>query len=339
MQLPFTRRPDPADWPARVQQAHAKLTRIGHVDPVVAVSTPPAGRVVEGDAHQRAEIGSVTKVFTGLLLARLAELGVVRMTDTVGELLPEGTPLGEGVAQVTLESLACHRSGLPRLPPGLMLGSLTIGGRVDPYAGMSQSRLMQALADTTVKDHAGGARVSYSNYGAGLLGHLLGRATGTGYQAALTEHVLTPLGIADTSDFSDRDLRPGRARGKVVPPWHLAELAGAGALRSTAADLLTFCETVRDGTGELAGAIAETLRPRGSQGRMEVGLGWFLLGGGDLLMHNGGTRGARSEVRVERHSGTCVVVLGDWRRGTAAAATALLDPLPRGGGATPDASD
>ena len=151
--------------------------------------------------------------------------------------------------------------------------------------------------------------------------------------------MLTPLGIADTSDFSDRDLRPGRARGKVVPPWHLAELAGAGALRSTAADLLTFCETVRDGTGELAGAIAETLRPRGSQGRMEVGLGWFLLGGGDLLMHNGGTRGARSEVRVERHSGTCVVVLGDWRRGTAAAATALLDPLPRGGGATPDASD
>ena len=56
------------------------------------------------------------------------------------------------------------------------------------------------------------------------------------------------------------------------------------------------------------------------------GLGWFLLGDGDVLMHDGGTLGARSEVRLERHSGTAVVVLGDGRRGTARAAGMLLNP-------------
>ena len=60
---------------------------------------------------------------------------------------------------------------------------------------------------------------------------------------------------------------------------------------------------------------------------MGVGLGWFLLGDGDVLMHDGGTLGARSEVRLERHSGTAVVVLGDDRRGTARAAGMLLNPL------------
>ena len=74
-----------------------------------------------------------------------------------------------------------------------------------------------------------------------------------------------------------------------------------------------------------SGPIAETLRPRNA-GRVQFGLGWLILGDGDLLMHDGGTLGARCEVRVERRSGTCVVVLGDARRGTAKAAMSLLDP-------------
>lgn len=192
---------------------------------------------------------------------------------------------------------------------------------------MDESRLLAALAETQVRGEPGQARVSYSNYGGGLLGHLLGRAAGTGYGPALVEHVLTPLGIAEQTDMTDRDLRQGHARRKPVPPWHLAALAGAGALRAPAADLLTFLEAVRDGSGPLAGAIAETLGPRGKLGRMQIGLGWFIIGDGDLLMHNGGTGGSRSEVRVERHSGTCVVVLGDTRRGTPQAAASLLNPL------------
>lgn len=332
--MPSLRRshPAPQDWRTRVDEAHANLVRVGHVDPIVAVSTAD-GRFAAGDPNLRAEIGSVTKLFTSLLLARMAELGSVGLTDKVGDLLPAGTPLGHGVARITLESLACHRSGLPRLPPGMMLSSFRPGALTDPYAHLDEQALWDALARTKARGEPGKASVGYSNFGAGLLGHLLGRIAGAGYERALTELVLMPLGIHESTDFTDRDLRQGHARRKPVPPWHLGELAGAGALRAPAADLLTFLETVREGAGPLAGAIAETVRSRGGRGGMQVGLGWFLLGDGDLLMHNGGTHGARSEVRVERHSGTCVVVYGDGRRGTAPAATSLLDPLPRRRGA------
>ena len=326
--LPSFRASEPADWDTRVERAHGRLVRAGHVDPIVAASTA-TGRFVAGDGNLRSEIGSVTKLFTALLLARMAEQGFVALTDRVGDLLPPGTPLGDGVARIPLESLACHRSGLPRLPPGLQRVTLHPSALIDPYAELDESRLLAALAETRVAGEPGQARVSYSNYGAGLLGHLLGRAAGTGFEPALVDHVLTPLGIAEQTDLTDRDLRQGHARRKPVPPWHLAALAGAGGLRAPAADLLTFLEKVRDGSGPLAGAIVETRRPRGKMGAMQIGLGWLMMGDGDLLLHNGGTGGARSEVRIERHSGTCVVVLGDARRGTPQAAAALLNPLAR----------
>jgi CubicO group peptidase (beta-lactamase class C family) len=320
-------RPEPRAWPERVEAARALLVRKGHVDPVVAVETPQA-RHVAGDPDQRWEIGSITKVLTSLLLAELARTGVVGLADPIPTLLPPGTSMAPRVAQITLEQLACHRSGLPRLPPGVMAHSLRRRGMVDPYAGIDEQSLLASLARTRVRGTPGQAPVRYSNYGVGLLGLLLGRATGLGYEASLTRLVLEPLGMS-ASSFTDVDLHQGRARGKPVDPWHLAALAGAGGLRSTAGDLLMFLRAVRDGTGPLADAIKETQRPRTERGRVRVALGWFLLGDGDLLMHDGGTLGARTEVRVERHTGTTVVILGDGRGGTARAASMLLDPRPR----------
>ena len=313
--------------PERVAAAHAGLVRRGHVDPVVAVSTL-ADPAAVGDLGQRWEIGSVTKVFTALLLAVLARDGTVGLTDRVPQWLPTGTRLASGLQRVTLEQLASHCSGLPRLPPGITARSFSRAAMVDPYADIDAAALIDGLARTRVHGTPGQTRVRYSNYGAGLLGYLLGQATGVGYEQTLTRHVLEPLGLPATS-FTDEGLHQGRFRRKPVPPWHLAALAGAGGLRSTAADLLAFLAAVADGSGPLADAVALTLQPRGGSGRMQVGLGWFLLGDSDLLMHNGGTMGARCEVRVERHSDRCVVVLGDGRGGTARAAALLLDPQPR----------
>jgi serine-type D-Ala-D-Ala carboxypeptidase/endopeptidase len=311
-------------WPERVGAAHQYLVGRGHIDPIVAVSTP-AGRLHAGDADARCEIGSVTKVFTSLLLAELARTGDVHLDDTVGEHLPEGTRLSRGVAAITLEHLACHRSGLPRLPPGVLTRSMSRTALADPYADIDEDRLLSALARTRVRGTPGQAPVRYSNFGVGLLGMLLGRATGAGYEQALMTRVITPLGLESTS-FEDTPLHEGHHRGRPVAPWHLAAMAGAGGLRASANDLLRFLELVRDGGGPLEEAIAETVRPRSEQGRLGVGLGWFLLGDGDVLMHDGGTLGARSEIRLERHSGTAVVVAGDGRRGTARAAGMLLNP-------------
>ncbi len=308
----------------RVADAHAYLVRKGHIDPVVAVSTRE-GRVDAGDTRLPAEIGSVTKVFTSLLLADLVLAGTVRFDERIPAFLPPGTPTAPKVSDITLEQLACHRSGLPRLPPGILAHSFSRTAMVDPYADLDADRLIASLSRTRVHGTPGEAPVRYSNYGMGLLGLLLGRATGLGYEEALARRILQPLDLAGTS-FADAPLRQGHHGGKPVAPWHLAALAGAGGLHSPAGDVLTFLEAVRDGSGPLAGAIAETLRPRADRGRPGVGLGWFMLADGDLLMHDGGTLGARAEVRVERHSGTAIVVLGDARRGTPRAAAMLLNP-------------
>ena len=294
------------------------------MEPVVAVGTHE-GRFCAGDAGQRWEIGSVTKVFTALLLAELAQSGRVHLNDRVADHLPPATPLADGVDGITLEQLACHRSGLPRLPPGSMARSFSRRAMADPYADVDEERLLASLARTRIRGTPGRAAVRYSNYGMGLLGFLLGRVTGLGFEQSLTQRVLEPLGLRVTS-FADDGLHQGRYRGRPVGPWHLAALAGAGGLRSTAGDLLTSLEAVRDGSGPLAGPIRETLRPRIDRGHTRVGLGWFMLGDGDLLMHDGGTLGARSEVRIERHTGTVIVVLGDGRGGTARAAAMLLNP-------------
>ena len=318
------RRQDTRAWPQRVAAAQEFLTRRGHVDPVAAVSTAE-GRHSAGDPEIRWEIGSITKLFTALLLAELARTGEVRLDDRVPQFLPAGTVVAPKVADITLEHLACHRSGLPRLPPGIRGRGLTGQGMLDPYADIDADRLIAGLAHTRVRGVPGEAPVQYANYGVGLLGFLLGRATGLGFEATMTRHVLAPLGLGGTT-FEDSPLHQGRRRGKSVGPWHLAALAGAGGLRAPAADLLTYLEVVRDGTGPLADAVAETLRPRVDRGRVRVGLGWFWFGDGELLLHDGGTLGARTEVSIERRTGTAVVVLGDGRGGTSRAAGMLRNP-------------
>ena len=289
------RRQDTRAWPQRVAAAQEFLTRRGHVDPVAAVSTAE-GRHSAGDPEIRWEIGSITKLFTALLLAELARTGEVRLDDRVPQFLPAGTVVAPKVADITLEHLACHRSGLPRLPPGIRGRGLTGQGMLDPYADIDADRLIAGLAHTRVRGVPGEAPVQYANYGVGLLGFLLGRATGLGFEATMTRHVLAPLGLGGTT-FEDSPLHQGRRRGKSVGPWHLAALAGA-----------------------------ETLRPRVDRGRVRVGLGWFWLGDGELLLHDGGTLGARTEVSIERRTGTAVVVLGDGRGGTSRAAGMLRNP-------------
>lgn len=304
----------------QVTTAREYLVRVGHVEPVVAATTP-THRCAAGSIDERFEIGSVTKLFTCLLLAQLAREGVVRLDDRVADIVPARTPLAPRVGDITLEHLACHRSGLPRLPVGLARRGLSRKAMTDPYADIDDAALFAGLARTRLRGTPGTAPPRYSNLGVGLLGNLLGRVTGCSLGESLEVTVLAPLNLVRTS-FEDDPLHVGRYRRRPVPPWHLAALAGAGGLRSSAANLLTLLEAVRDGGTPLDAAIAETLRPRFETSRLGVGLGWFL--DGDVLFHNGGTLGARSEIRLDRRTGTGAVVLGDGRRGTARAATMAI---------------
>ncbi len=269
------------------------------------------------------EIGSVTKVFTATLLADLVLEGLVNYDDPVARYLP-GAPPVQG-RPITLEDLSTHRSGLPRLPTGMLLRGVTVEHH-DPYASLDDERMLRAIRETSPK-RAPGDTFRYSNYGAGLLGYALARAAGTTYDGLLADRITGPLNLADTGvslpPGADRRLAPGHSHwGRPVGRWDLAGLAAAGGLVSTAADLLRFLELHSPhADGSLARAAAETARKRYDTNRMMgVGLGWVILPARergprkarfahDVLMHDGGTGGYRSFAAVAPATGTAVVVL------------------------------
>lgn len=270
------------------------------------------------------EIGSITKSFTSLLLAIAAGRGEVGLDDPVVERLPPGTrvPMRAG-RPITLTHLAAHTSGLPRLPPGLLLGALR--HRDDPYARLSVDDALAALGRTRPRRSAG-ERFAYSNFGAGLLGIALTHTAGVDYETLVRDRITVPLGLSDTVIELDDDRRRRLAmgtkwRGGQAGLWTFPGLAGAGALRSTAVDLVTFLRaqmgTLPDVSPDLAEAIELTHRERAKAGRlapgMRVALGWFVIKIGrrklGVVMHDGGTGGYRSIAGWALSEGIGVVAL------------------------------
>ncbi|UED87627.1 serine hydrolase domain-containing protein [Streptomyces profundus] len=208
------------------------------------------------------EIGSVSKMFTALALARLTVRGALDWDQPLATLLPPETevPERDGVA-ITLGQLACHTSGLPRLPRGLM--PRVPWDAADPYARCQEPALLAELTRTRLKSTPG-RRFRYSSFGTGLLGLALARHTGGGYDALIRREICEPLGLRDTVVALDEErasrLVPGHSyRGRPRPNWDLADLAGAGGLHSTPADMLRFAlAQLGDSTGELAEAMAFT---------------------------------------------------------------------------------
>ncbi|WP_405666401.1 beta-lactamase family protein [Streptomyces sp. NBC_01166] len=247
--------------------------------------------------NSRFETGSLTKTFTALLLAELAARGEVRYGDRADHYLPfrlPGPPL-------TLLHLATHTSGLPRLPPGLLGRAVRSGWLSNPYAGFSEDDLLASLRRTRPR-HRPGSRVLYSNFGGGLLGHVLARAAGgpgSDYPALLAERVTGPLGLTDTDCDPNRPQITGHWHGRPRPALLMPGLTAAGAVRSSARDLLRVLAALLDPDTApdpaLRTALAEVQRPRLSIPRTgsRLCLIWNLRPrpSGALLHHSGGTRG------------------------------------------------
>jgi D-alanyl-D-alanine-carboxypeptidase/D-alanyl-D-alanine-endopeptidase len=274
-----------------------------------------AKRAVNGDTVF--EIGSVTKVFTALLLADSVQRGEVALTDPVAQYLPPGTKVPErGGKKITLQDLATHTSGLPRLPT-----NFAPNDPANPYADYTVAQLYDFLATYELPRDIG-AEYEYSNLGAGLLGHALSRKAGTDYETLVRTRIAAPLAMKSTaitlSEAMKKRLATGHdAQRERVPNWDFATLAGAGALRSTANDLLNFiAANLRSTSSPLAPALSSMLaarRPTSMAGQ-EIALGWHIAsgaGGREIVWHNGGTGGYRSYIGFDPKSRTGVVVLSN----------------------------
>jgi len=209
---------------------------------VFTAGTAGAGRTL--DRNSLFEIGSITKAFTGVLLADMVRAGEVSLSDPVSKYLPANVNMpSRGGIEITLEHLSSQTSGLPRLP-----GNMRPANLLNPYADYTVARMV------------------------------------AGHDPA----------------------------GDTVPLWDLPTLAGAGALRSSMADMLKFAEAMVRPVPALREAVTMATRSRASTGpNMEIGLGWFrqAIGNDTIVWHNGGTGGFRTYVGFMPSAGRAVVVL------------------------------
>jgi serine-type D-Ala-D-Ala carboxypeptidase/endopeptidase len=241
------------------------------------------------------EIGSMTKVFTSLVLMDMVQKGEVAVTDPVSKYLPATVKVPErNNKKITLQDLSTQSSGLPRMPSNFKPKDPS-----NPYTDYSVDQLYQFLSGYQLTRDIG-AQYEYSNFGVGLLGHVLALRAGMDYEAMVTSRICKPLGMSSTRVTLSPEMKARLAIGhgpnlNAVPNWDLPQaFAGAGALRSTANDMLTFLAANLGYTKTpLAAAMAAEVsirRPAGSPD-MEIAYAWHVQtkDGNSIIWHNGGT--------------------------------------------------
>jgi CubicO group peptidase (beta-lactamase class C family) len=262
------------------------------------------------------EIGSVTKVFTAILLADMVRDGKLALQDPVQKFLPEPVRVPiRGEDPITLYHLTTHTSGLPRLP-----NNFAPSDPGNPYADYSVQQMYDFLSGHELARDPG-EQAEYSNFGAGLLGHVLALQAGTDYETLVRKRITAPLGMTDTTITLSPAQRERLARGhdgnlKPVSNWDIPTLAGAGALRSTVDDMLKFvAANLGLVDSKLSATLQETHKAREDFGSAEarIGLGWIVITKYDRTIHwhNGGTGGYHSFVGLDKEHRRGVVVLSN----------------------------
>jgi serine-type D-Ala-D-Ala carboxypeptidase/endopeptidase len=261
------------------------------------------------------EAGSISKVFTSLVLAQLVDEGQIDLDAPIADYLPEGTalPAWEG-REITAFDLATHSSGLPPIPDDLVERGLD-----NPYSGYGAEPLFAWLAEYELTRPIG-EEFEYSNAGIALLGQAIAHVTGEDFSGLVEERIFTSLGMEQSGfNLTGNPLPPmPTGHDQAMTPvgyWDWDAFAPAGGLISTAADLGRFVAAASHAVDTPLAPAFDTMlaRTRPAGGKEAIGLGWFIrpTGSGEIVWHNGITNGFRSFAGFERTSGNGVVVLAN----------------------------
>lgn len=193
------------------------------------------------------EIGSITKPFTGIMLANLVYNGKVNPNEPIKNILPVALKQSSlnGV-EITLTHLANHTSGLPFEPEDVKNNNSS-NDPYDPYSFYNIEKLYNYLTHKMALQSTPGEIRKYSNLSLGLLGHILTLLTGKSYEELLFETICNPLDMKDTyikfNDERKRSLIQGRKENGE--PFNCDEIQdnafiGASGIKSSARDLVKF---------------------------------------------------------------------------------------------------
>jgi CubicO group peptidase (beta-lactamase class C family) len=291
-----------------------------------------AGRLGNGTSHEVDGdtvfgVGSVTKTFTVLLLQEMVERGEMRLDDPVAKYLPGSVRMpSRNGKEITLRDLATHTSGLPLDADNLKLKDAP-GENI--FAGYTVAKLYAFLSNHTLRREPG-TQYEYSNVGMALLGHAIERKAGASFESLVRDGICRPLDMASTRITVTQELKPRLAtghgkHGAPLPSWDMSAIAPAGALRSTANDLLRYVSAnlglTRSRLTPLMAkthVICHTNSPGIREGETfgNTAMAWMDFGvyqppGMQILGHGGGAGGYSAFIGFDKRQHRGVVVLSN----------------------------
>ena len=262
------------------------------------------------------ELGTLSKVFAGLVLADMVQRGEVKLDDPAALYSPPGAKLPQRDGrQITLRHLVTHTASLPAMPPEVAPDEFlrrTLAGDGAP--------LYESLAKVELERPIGGD-VVYSNLGFLWLSDALARRAGKRFDVLVEERVLRPLRMTSTRVKLTPELEKRRIDGhdrsyKPVPPLEFAPaLSGATGWSSSMEDMLRLAEALAGrAPSPLDAAIAASLQPlHNLNPATSLGYAWILTQRpqGRVAFHNGQTRGTYTGIAVSAATGAAAVVVAD----------------------------
>ena len=262
------------------------------------------------------EIGSITKTFTGILLAKAVLDKKINLNDDIRKYLPESYPNLQFKNQpILIKHLASHTSRLPSFPTEDITSKKDYDAQ-NPYKHYTEAMVLAYLRVIKL-DTTPGIQCEYSNFGTGLMGIILQKVYQKTYDDLLKIYITDPLSMEATKiEISEKDAlnfaKPYDEKGVLTHHWELTGLAAAGAIRSNIVDMLTYVQAnLLPSTEALKVAqqpIFEISKER------SIGLYWQLTttpNGQLMTWHNGGTGGFSSFCGFVKSKKVGVVILAN----------------------------
>ncbi|MDO8896341.1 MAG: serine hydrolase domain-containing protein [Bacteroidales bacterium] len=190
---------------------------------------------LKNDANTVFRIGSISKMFTSVMILQLVEEGKLRTDDKLASFFPE-IPESENI---TIEQMLRHRTGIFNITNDSLY--LTYN-----TAFQTKEKMLQRIAESE-RVFQPDEKTEYSNSNYILLGYILEKITGKAYQVNLQERIAGPLGLKSTNYGSkiisvNNEAISYRFDGKWIPEdeTDMSVPGGAGALVSTPTELNHF---------------------------------------------------------------------------------------------------
>ena len=258
------------------------------------------------------EIGSITKTFTGILLAKAVNEGKIKLNDPVNQYLPKDAAwLVYDSDTARIVHLSNHTSGLLPLPDNFDMTNMA-----NPYKDYDEDKLLTYLQHAKLQRKPG-EKLEYCNLGVGLLGYILSTAYKMPFEKMVSRFITSKAGMTDTKEFllkkdSALFMQGYNEALQQQGPWDFKALTSAGSLRSNTSDLLKYAAVnLSCNDPELQKAILLSHQVTYEAGKQKIGLNWFIQnwGWGDVYFHNGATGGYRSFLAINPVTKTAVVLL------------------------------